>query len=47
MEDRGKLVDLELLVFRGAQVVEGSLFEGDVFTDEVDQPNILLVQVLN
>ncbi len=45
--DERELVNLELLVFRGMGIIESPLFEWDISADEVDQPAVLLVKVLN
>lgn len=45
--DQRKFVNLEFLVFRGMGIIKSPLFEWDVSADEVDQPAVLLIKVLN
>lgn len=45
--DDREFIDLELVVFWGMRIIKGSLFERDVSADEVNQPAVLLVEVLN
>ena len=47
VRDEGELVNLELLVFGGMGIIKSPVFEGDISADEVDQPAVLLVKVLN
>ncbi len=45
--DNGKCIRLELLVFRGVRVIKSPLLKRDISADEVNQPTILLIKVLN
>lgn len=45
--DNGELVHFKLLIFRGMGIIESPLSERDVSADEVNQPAVLLVEVLN
>lgn len=40
-------IDLELLVFRGMGIIKSPLFKRDISANEVNQPEVLLVKVLN
>ena len=43
MEDQRQLIDFELLVFWGVGIIKSPLFERDVLTDKIYQPDILLI----
>lgn len=45
--DNGECIHLELLVFRGVRVIKSPLLKRDISADEVNQPTILLIKVLN
>ena len=45
--NQGELVNLELLVFWGMGILKSPLLQGDISADEVDQPAVLLVKILN
>ena len=45
--DERRFIDAELLVFRGAGIVEGPLFKRDISADKRDKPAVLLIKVLN
>ena len=47
VSDEREFIDFELLVFGGMRIIKSPLFEGDVSADEVEQPAVLLVKVLN
>ena len=45
--DLWKFIDLELLILWRMGIIESPLLERDISADEVDQPEVLLVKVLN
>ena len=45
--DLWKFIDLELLILWRMGIIESPLLERDISADEVDQPAVLLVKVLN
>ena len=45
--DFRKLVHLEFLIFRGMGIIKSPLLERDISADEVKQPAVLLVKILN
>ncbi len=42
-----KFINLELLIFRGMEIIKSPLFERNVSTYKVNKPAILLVKILN
>ena len=46
IDDFGELVHLELLVPGGMGIIECPLPEGDIFADKVDQPAVLLINLV-
>ena len=47
MEYQRELIYLKLLIFWRMGIIIGPLFEGDVLTDKVYQPDILLIELLD
>lgn len=47
MDDFGKFVHLEFLVFRGMGIIKSPLFKRDISADKINQPAVLLVKRLN
>lgn len=45
--NKGELINLELLVFWGIGIIKSPLPEGDISADEVNQPAVLLIKILN
>ncbi|MFQ6804180.1 MAG: hypothetical protein ACLRT5_04355 [Lachnospiraceae bacterium] len=45
--DQGKFVNFELLIFGGMGIIKGPLLKGDISTDKINQPAVLLVKILN
>ena len=45
--DQREFINLELLVLRGMGIIESPLFERDISADEVDEPAVLAIKVLN
>ena len=45
--DFWKFVHFELLIFWRMGIIESPLLKGDISADEVDQPAVLLVKILN
>ena len=43
----GKLVNFELFVFGRERIIKSPLLERDISANEVDQPAVLLIKVLN
>ena len=44
---QGKFVNFELLIFGGMGIIKGPLLKGDISTDKINQPAVLLVKILN
>ena len=47
ISDQGKFVNFELLIFGGMGIIKGPLLKGDISTDKINQPAVLLVKILN
>ena len=45
--DEREFIHFEFLIFRGMGIIKSPLLEGDISAYEVDQPVVLLVEVLN
>ena len=45
--DAGKYIYFEFLIFRGMRIIKSPLPEGDISADEVNQPAVLLIKILN
>ena len=47
ISDERKLINFELLIFRGMGIIESPLPERDIPADKVNQPAVLLIKILN
>ena len=47
VSDQREFINFELLVLWGMGIIKSPLLEGDISADEVDQPAVLLVKILN
>lgn len=45
--DQREFIDLEFLVLWGMGIVKSPLLEGNISADEIDQPAVLLIKILN